>query len=103
MISCGGPKRDTNKMLKHIKEYTDVAEKALSDRLIDDKEAEKLNKIKDEINKYSEQIDLKYKDDNEAQKVIQQVMSESQNRQIMLDYANVVMRLWKMNGYEKLK
>jgi len=102
LISCGGPKSDTKKMLKYIKEYTEVAEKALKDRTITDKEAEKLNKIKSKIEKYSAKIDSKYSEDLEAQKVIQDVLNVDENKKIMLNYTEILMRLWNIEGKEKL-
>jgi uncharacterized protein YlxW (UPF0749 family) len=102
LISCGGPKKDTKKMLKYVKEYTEVAEKAIKDRVITDKEAEKLNEIKSKIEKYSAKLDNKYSEDVEAQKVIQEVLNLDENRKIMLNYTEILMRLWNIEGNEKL-
>jgi len=102
LFSCGGPKNDAKKMLKLFEEYTEIAVKASDDRVLDEKEIKELNKISAKIEEFSNEMDKKYENDTEAQKLMQDFMKEDKNKKIMKNYTDALMSLWTCQGAENL-
>lgn len=103
LSSCGGPKADAKKMLKLFKDYTEVAVNASTDKVLNESEIKELNKISNEIEDFSQELDEKYKSNTEAQKEMQEYMKESNNIKVMNDYTNALMSLWSCEGAENLE
>ncbi|MDD2636973.1 MAG: hypothetical protein PHW82_15885 [Bacteroidales bacterium] len=101
--SCGGPKADVKKMLKMYEEYTEVAVKAAVDKVIDENETKELNAIKSNIEKFGEEMDSKYEDNEEATKEFEKYMSIDKNKEIVKKYTKALMSLWSCEGAENLK
>ncbi len=103
LASCGGPKSDVKKMLKMFENYTEIAVKAVDDKVLNEKELEELNKISKEIDDFSKEMDKKYEEDTEAQKLMQDFMKEEDNKKIMVEYTDALMSLWDCEGAENLE
>ncbi|MDD4150436.1 MAG: hypothetical protein PHE33_10450 [Bacteroidales bacterium] len=103
LSSCGGPKADVTKMLKIYDEYTEVAVKASIDKVLDEKEIQELNEIMARIEKFGEEMDEKYEDNEDATKEFETYMSEDKNKEIVKKYTRALMSLWGCEGAEKLK
>jgi vacuolar-type H+-ATPase subunit I/STV1 len=103
LASCGGPKSDVKKMLKLFEEYTKIAEKATEDNILDENEIKDLNKISNEIEEFSKEMDEKYENDTDAQKEMQDFMKEDDNKKIMNEYTDALMSLWTCEGAENLE
>jgi hypothetical protein len=103
VTSCAGPKADVNKMLKMYEEYTEVANKATEDKVLEDNEIEELNKIMEEIEEYGEEMDEKYEDDEDATKETEDLLSDEKNSKIVKNYTKALMALWDCEGAENLK
>jgi len=101
--SCGGPKKDQKKMLKMFEEYTEIAVNAAEDKVLDEKEIEELNKISSQIEEFSIEMDKKYENDSESQKLMQDYMKEEANKKIIKEYTNALMLLWDCEGAENLE
>ncbi|MDD2386828.1 MAG: hypothetical protein PHP52_08600 [Bacteroidales bacterium] len=101
--SCSSSKADVKKMLKMYEEYTEVAIKASSDKILDEKEIEELNKINDKIEKFGKEMDNKYEADEDATKEFESYLSEDKNEKIVKKYTKALMVLWSCEGAENLK
>jgi vacuolar-type H+-ATPase subunit I/STV1 len=103
LASCGGPESDVKKMLKLFEEYTKTAVKATEDKVLDENEIKDLNKISNEIEEFSKEMDEKYENDTDAQKEMQDFMKEEENKKIMNEYTDALMSLWTCEGAENLE
>ncbi|HNQ68117.1 MAG TPA: hypothetical protein PKN32_07055 [Bacteroidales bacterium] len=103
LVSCGGPKKDQKKMLQMFEEYTEIAVKAAKDKVLDEKEIEELNEISSKIDEFSQEMDKKYENDSESQKLMQDYMKEENNKTIIKEYTNALMLLWDCEGAENLE
>ncbi|PLX08818.1 MAG: hypothetical protein C0596_05850 [Marinilabiliales bacterium] len=102
VTSCGGPKADVKKMLKMYEDYTEVANKAVEDKVLDDKEVEELNEIMADIEEFGEEMDEKYEDDEDATKEAEEYLSDEKNAEIVKNYTKALMALWDCEGAENL-
>ncbi|HOE04959.1 MAG TPA: hypothetical protein PLZ52_07065 [Bacteroidales bacterium] len=103
IVSCGGPKADAKKMFGLMKQYTEVATKAVADEKIDDTEAADLNKVIKEMGELGKKFDEKYKDDKEAEKIFEEMAKEKDNEKILTDMMEVSFKLYGCEGYDKLE
>ncbi len=103
VTSCGGPKKDIKKMLKMYKEYTEVANDATDDKVLDEDEIDELNKIMAEIEEFGEEMDEKYEENEDATKEAEEYLSEEKNAEIVKNYTKALMALWDCEGAENLK
>lgn len=103
LASCSGPKSDVKKMFQLFKDYTEVATKASEDKVLDETEIKKLNKISNEIEDFSQEVDVKYENNIDAQKEAEEYMKEKDNIKIMNDYSIALMSLWSCEGAENLE
>ena len=103
IVSCGGPKADAKKMFGLMKQYTEVATKAVADEKIDDTEAADLNKVIKEMGELGKKFDDKYKDDKEAEKIFEEMAKEKDNEKILTDMMEVSFKLYGCEGYDKLE
>ncbi len=103
LASCGGPKADVKKMLSKFEDYTEVAEKAVEDKILDEKEIEELNEISGKIDEFSKEMDEKYEKDDAATKEMEEFMKEDKNKEILKNYTNALMSLWDCEGAENLE
>lgn len=84
-------------------EYTEIAVKAAKDKVLDEKEIKELNEISNQIDEFSKEMDTKYENDSESQKLMQEYMKEDDNKKIIKDYTNALMLLWDCQGAENLE
>lgn len=84
-------------------EYTEVAVKASEDKVIDEEETKELNTIMSSIEKFGEEMDDKYEDNEEATKEFERYMSDDKNKEIVKKYTKALMALWSCEGAENLK
>jgi len=103
LASCGGPKADVKKMLKKFEDYTEVAEEAVEDKILDEKEIKELNEISAEIDEFSKEMDEKYEEDDAATKEMEEFMKEEKNKEILKKYTDALMSLWDCEGAENLE
>lgn len=101
--SCSTPKRDADKILKKITKITIVANQASEDGILDDDEADMINKLSNELSILEEKIKNKYNDDLNKAEIIDKRLREEKNDKIMRDFMKAMYLLYECKGAEKLK
>jgi len=104
LASCGGPEADAKKMMKKIEKYTEVAKKAADDKELDDKEIEELKSMAEDLDKFEEEMDKKYKDDKDAEEKMKKFEEENKAEMEKLyeEFFTAMMALYECEGADKL-
>lgn len=104
LASCGGPEADAKKMMKKIEKYTEVAKKAADDKKLDDKEIEELKSMAEDLDKFEEEMDKKYKDDKDAEEKMKKFEEENKAEMEKLyeEFFTAMMALYECEGADKL-
>ncbi|HNQ68119.1 MAG TPA: hypothetical protein PKN32_07065 [Bacteroidales bacterium] len=104
LASCGGPEADAKKMMKKIEKYTEVAKKAAEDKKLDDKEIEELKAMAEELDKFEEEMEKKYGEDEEADDKLKKFEEENKAEMEKLyeEFFAAIMALYECEGADKL-
>jgi len=104
LASCGGPEADAKKRMKKIEKYTEVAKKAADDKKLDDKEIEELKSMAEDLDKFEEEMDKKYKDDKDAEEKMKKFEEENKAEMEKLyeEFFTAMMALYECEGADKL-
>jgi septal ring factor EnvC (AmiA/AmiB activator) len=104
LASCGGPEADAKKMIKKIEKYTEVAKKVAEDKKVDDKEAEELKKLGEELDAFEKEMDKKYEEDEEGKKAMEKYMEDNKAdlEKVYEEFFAAMMALYECEGADKL-
>jgi phage host-nuclease inhibitor protein Gam len=104
LISCSTPKRDVDKLLKLMEEFSKAAEKAVKDGELDDKEISELNELSVEIANLENKMSVKKNEKGEKYShKVEKLLRTSESETILKDFQKSIYKLYKCNGAEKLQ
>ncbi len=102
ITSCNNSKSDTRKMLKLFENYYNIAIEASKDSVLNNAEIQELNKVKKEINKFSKQIDEKYKNNPKKETEMLEYMQSKKNIEIINNYQKSIKLLKSCKGFDEI-
>ncbi len=102
-VSCGkGPEADVKDFFNTMEKYSEIVAKAIEDNKIDDKEATDINKLVSELGELGKRFEAKYKEDEEAEKIFENLAREEKNEKILTNMMELTFKLYTCEGSEKI-
>jgi len=90
-------------MFMVMDDYTMAAREAIADKVISQEEADQLNTLMEELNDYSDEFEVKYKDDAKAAKLFEELSKEPEYEKILTELMQVSFELYGCKGSELLE
>ncbi|HQP04941.1 MAG TPA: DUF4836 family protein [Bacteroidales bacterium] len=94
---------DVKLMFMVMDDYTMAAREAIADKVISQEEADQLNTLMEELNDYSDEFEVKYKDDAKAAKLFEELSKEPEYEKILTELMQVSFELYGCKGSELLE
>ncbi len=102
-ISCSAPKRDVDKLLKLMDNYSIIAGQAVEDGVLDDKEIEKLNKLSKEISEFEKKMSDKKQGKGEKYSLkVEKLLKTTDAEEVLKNFQKAIYELYKCKGAENL-
>ena len=99
------PEDDAKIMFALMEEHSNIAKRAASDKKLNEREIQTLNKISKDISNFEKKIDKKYQKDKEGGKEIEKYIKDNQDEITILfeEYLETLLNLSNCEGTDMLK